>query len=110
MTTDAEPGTIADTIKVAVVEDHPITRSGLAAYLHLAGCAVVSQENAVETLAELRPPPEVVVCDLHLPGRSGASAIAYLTELGTIVLATSGVAKPEEVLDAIAAGAHGFLA
>src|SRR5713226_3460526 len=52
---------------------------------------------------------DMVVCDLRLPGRSGPDAIAFLTQRGCRVLATSGVAKPEEILDAIAAGARGFV-
>jgi DNA-binding NarL/FixJ family response regulator len=95
-------------VRVALVEDHPIYMAGLAAALHLAGCMVVSQVASVEALEEVQPLPEVVVCDLHLPGRSGSDAIEYLVALGCEVLATSGVAKADEVLDAISAGAHSF--
>ena len=52
---------------------------------------------------------DLVVCDLRLPGRSGPDAIAFLVQRGGRVLATSGVAGPEEILDAIAAGARGFV-
>ncbi|HZU75300.1 MAG TPA: LuxR C-terminal-related transcriptional regulator, partial [Dehalococcoidia bacterium] len=75
--------------------------------------------DAVEAIGEaartLPRPPQVVICDLNLrlpgrtPGRSGAEAIRYLVDLGCAVLATSGVATPDEVLDAVVAGAHGYL-
>jgi len=97
-------------VHLAVIDDHPITRAGLVAHLREAGLTVVGEIGAVELFEELRPQPEIAVCDLHLPGRSGAEAIAYLNGLGCVVLATSGVARAEEVLDAIAAGAYGFLA
>jgi DNA-binding NarL/FixJ family response regulator len=97
------------TVRVALIEDHPVYMAGLSAALHLAGCTVETEAAAVEALEELQPLPEVVVCDLHLPGRSGPEAIGYLVDLGCEVLATSGVAKPEEVLDAVGAGAHAFL-
>ncbi|MFN8556974.1 MAG: response regulator [Dehalococcoidia bacterium] len=102
--------TNARTVTVGLVENHEITRDGLVARLHLAGYSVVSQVGSVEALAEHYPLPDVVVCDLHLDGRSGAVAIRYLTDLGALVLATTGVATAEEVLDAIAAGARGFVA
>lgn len=95
---------------VAIVDDHPIAAEGVAARLADAGFTVVAAVSAVEGLDEIAPAPDVVICDLHLPGRSGREAVLHAAARGSAVLATSGVARPEEVLEAVAAGARGFLA
>jgi DNA-binding NarL/FixJ family response regulator len=92
---------------VAIVDEHPITAAGIAAQLAEHGLAVAGVATAVESLAV---PGDAVVCDLRLPGRSGPDAVAFLVERGHRVLATSGVAGPEEILDVIASGARGFVA
>ena len=91
---------------VAIIDDHPITGAGIAALLSQHGFTVVAVVMAVEKLSCAA---DVVVSDLRLPGRSGTEAIAYLAERGCRVIATSGVARREEILDVIAAGARGFV-
>ncbi len=91
---------------VVVIDDHPVTGAGLAAQLSQQGFDVAAVITAVE---ELAAPGDMVVCDLRLPGRSGPDAIGFLIERGCRVLATSGVAMPEEILDVIAIGARGFV-
>lgn len=92
---------------VAIVDDHPITAAGIAAQLTEHGYAVAGIAVAVESLTATG---DTVVCDLRLSGRSGPDAIAFLAERGHRVLATSGVAGSEEILDVIASGARGFVA
>lgn len=91
---------------VVIIDDHPLTGVGIAAQLSREGFTVAAVLTAVE---KLTAPGDIVVCDLRLPGRSGPEAVAFLAERGCRVLATSGVAMPEEILDAIAAGARGFV-
>jgi DNA-binding NarL/FixJ family response regulator len=95
-------------IQVAIVDDHPITSEALAARFIGAGFSVLAPSPDVESVNE-HLKPDVVVCDLHLPGLSGGRAVAYLVDRGFRVLATSGAATSEEVLDAIASGARGFV-
>ncbi len=94
---------------VAIVDDHAVAAEGVGARLVEAGFQVVGMVPSVEALDDIEPAPDVVICDLRLPGRSGGDAIAYAAARGGAVLATSGVARPQEVLDAVAAGARGFL-
>ncbi|CAO5156560.1 Response regulator containing a CheY-like receiver domain and an HTH DNA-binding domain [Frankia sp. AiPs1] len=101
-------GTTGRPVSVAIVEDHPITTESLAARFAGAGFSVLAPAPRLEDL-DPAAAPDVVVCDLHLPGLSGAAAVAELHGRGLLVLATSGVATPDEVLDAIAARAHGFV-
>jgi DNA-binding NarL/FixJ family response regulator len=91
---------------VAIVDDHPITGAGIAAQLRRQGFDVAAVVTAVEMLDATG---DMVVCDLRLPGRSGPDAIAFLAQRGCRVLATSGVARQEEILDVVAAGARGFV-
>ncbi|MCM3887107.1 response regulator [Frankia sp. R82] len=95
-------------VSVAIVEDHPITTESLAARFAGAGFSVLAPAPRLEDL-DPAATPDVVVCDLHLPGLSGAAAVTELHGRGLLVLATSGVATPDEVLDAIAARARGFV-
>jgi len=92
---------------VAIIDGHPITAVGIAVKLAEHGFAVAGVASSVE---QLTPACDAVVCDLRLPGRSGSAAVAFLVERGHRVLATSGVAGDEEVLDVIASGARGFVA
>jgi DNA-binding NarL/FixJ family response regulator len=91
---------------VVIVDDHPITGAGIAAQLMDAGFRVATVTRSVE---EVPVPFDVAVCDLRLPSHSGPEAIALLAAHGKHVLATSGVAGQQEILDAVASGAHGYL-
>jgi DNA-binding NarL/FixJ family response regulator len=96
-----------DRRSVAIVDGYPITAVGIAAKLTEHGFAVAGVAATVESLATVS---DGVVCDLRLTGRSGPDAVTFLVERGHRVLATSGVAGPEEILDVIASGARGFVA
>lgn len=103
----ARPGGTA----VVIVDDHPIATEGLRAHLAGAGFEVVVAVAAVEHVPPRAAlPATVTICDLRLPGRSGADAVGYLVDRGAVVLATSGVATSEEVLEAVSSGARGYLA
>jgi DNA-binding NarL/FixJ family response regulator len=93
---------------VSIVDDHPIVADSLINRFAAAGFEVSSAVAMVEDPG-LQLDVDVVVCDLNLPGRSGAQAVAYLVELGARVLATSGVAPQQAVLDVVVAGAAGYL-
>jgi DNA-binding NarL/FixJ family response regulator len=94
--------------RVSIVDDHPIVADSLIGRLQGAGFDVASSVAMVEDPA-LITDVDVVICDLNLPGRSGADAIAYVAGLGARVLATSGVAPEQAVLDVVVAGASGFV-
>ncbi|WP_007511389.1 response regulator [Pseudofrankia saprophytica] len=94
--------------RVAIVDDHVLLWPALSTSLADYGFDVVAQVPAIAELPTLDL--DLVICDLHLPrGLSGAAAVADLTHRGVPVLALSGVANQEVVLDAIEAGAIGFV-
>jgi DNA-binding NarL/FixJ family response regulator len=101
------------TVRVVLVDDHPIWRDALERDLVLAGFAVVGAfgdgEAAVRTAAALRP--DVVLLDVQLPGMSGAETAAKLVGIdpGVRILMFSASGEDADVLAAVAAGARGYL-
>ena len=98
-------------IRVMMVEDHPIVQAGLARIV--AALPDVELVAAVEKIEDLpdQPAPDVLLLDLHLPGRlQGLAGVRYLVDLGLRVLVVTGDDTGiDEVGDAIAAGALGYL-
>lgn len=96
-----------------VVDDHPMWRDGVARELTGAGYDVVATvgegTQAVRVAAATRP--DVVVLDLQLPDLAGVSVIQGLLgaypPLRILVLSASG--EQQDVLDAVKAGATGYL-
>jgi DNA-binding NarL/FixJ family response regulator len=96
-----------------VVDDHPMWREGVSRDLAAAGYDVVAAtgegRQAVRIAAAARP--DVVVLDLQLPDVSGVEVINGLREaLGEVrVLMLSASGEQRDVLDAMKAGAAGYL-
>jgi DNA-binding NarL/FixJ family response regulator len=95
-------------VRLVVVDDHPIWRKGMRADLgegfHVVGEAGTADE-AVEVIARTRP--DVVACDLHMPG-GGLAVVRACAESTRIVMLTVSEAE-RDLLDAVAAGAVGYL-
>jgi len=101
-------------IDVVVVDDHVQFRQGLCDLLGQADdISVVGQAAdgaaAVQLVAELHP--DIVLMDVHMPLMSGIDATAAITkaEAAPAVIALTASAAPDDVLDAISAGASGYL-
>lgn len=109
--TALENGTTAS--RVMVVDDHPMWREGVARDLAEAGCevAAVVGEGALAVRVAAAVRPDVVVLDLNLPDRSGVEVIRGLLagqpRPRVLVLSASG--EHRDVLDAVKAGASGYL-
>ncbi|MGR0158962.1 LuxR C-terminal-related transcriptional regulator [Paenarthrobacter nitroguajacolicus] len=102
-------------VRVVIVDDHTIFRSGLKADLD-ERMDVVGEagtvEQAIAVIAEARP--EVVLLDVHLPGGlggGGREVIAGSTSLlaTTSFLALSVSDAAEDVVSVIRAGARGYV-
>ena len=99
--------------RILLVDDHPLTRSALAALLQQHGFEVAGEasdgQEAIERAAELRP--DLVLLDLSMPGVDGLTALPRLREAApeceVVVLTASGT--EENLLAAIRAGAAGYL-
>jgi len=104
----------SDGIRVLVVDDHAVVRSGLAAFLlayddlELAGEAS-SGEEAIRRCRQVQP--DVVLMDLVMPGMDGAAATrAIRAQFPKVqVIALTSFPEQEMVQAALQAGAIGYL-
>jgi DNA-binding NarL/FixJ family response regulator len=101
-------------IRVLLVDDHPVVRVGLRGMLQTAddidviGEAASGQE-ALRMVAAMRP--DVVLMDLRMPGTDGATATAQLAERHpqARVLVLTTYHTDGDIVRAIEAGAKGYL-
>jgi DNA-binding NarL/FixJ family response regulator len=100
-------------IRVLVVDDHPMWREAVARDLAEAGFAVVATAgDGPEAVRRARATsPDVVVLDLNLPNLPGVEVARQLVAshpaVRILVLSASG--EQEDVLEAVKAGATGYL-
>ncbi|GAA3430438.1 DNA-binding NarL/FixJ family response regulator [Kutzneria kofuensis] len=100
-------------VSVMVVDDHPMWRAGVARDLQERGFEVVATASdaaaAVRIAGTVRP--DVVLMDLNLGAQTGVEAtqqiVATRPETRVLVLSASG--EHEDVLEAVKAGASGYL-
>jgi DNA-binding NarL/FixJ family response regulator len=103
----------ADTLRVLLVDDHDLFRTGLRNLLEEQSVQVVGEAadgaQAVRMVRELAP--DVVVMDLNMPGMTGVEATRQVTSQApltrVVVLTISD--QDEDVMNAILAGACGYL-
>jgi DNA-binding NarL/FixJ family response regulator len=100
-------------VRVLLVDDHDLFRTGLRNLLEERGVQIAGEaaagDEAVRLVRELAP--DVVVMDLHMPGISGIEAIRQIAGIAplTRVLVLTISDQDEDVLHAILAGACGYL-
>jgi DNA-binding NarL/FixJ family response regulator len=96
-----------------VVDDHPMWREAVARDLTEAGYQVVATagDGAEAARRAEAAAPQVVVLDLQLPKLSGVELTARLlaTDPATRVLVLSASGEQDDVLQAVKAGATGYL-
>jgi DNA-binding NarL/FixJ family response regulator len=100
-------------VRVLLVDDHDLFRTGLRNLLEERGIQIAGEAgegaDAVRLVRELAP--EVVVMDLNMPGMTGIEAIRQIHGFAplTRVLVLTISDQDDDVLDAILAGACGYL-
>ena len=100
------------TIRVFIVDDHELFRSGVRSELHadfeIVGDAGTVAE-AIDAIRALRP--DVVLLDVHMPGGGGSRVVeavrSELPEVRFLALSVSDAA--EDVIGVIRAGARGYV-
>jgi DNA-binding NarL/FixJ family response regulator len=96
-------------IRVVLADDHPIWLDGVAADLGERFDVVGRASNAPDTVALVAATtPDLVVCDLHMPGGGGVKVAQSCGETTRVVVLTVSESE-RDVLDAVAAGAVGYL-
>jgi DNA-binding NarL/FixJ family response regulator len=98
---------------VLLVDDHDLFRTGLRNLLEEQGVDIVAEASSgSEALQHVRESaPDVVVMDLNMPRMDGIDATSEImkSEQPPIVLVLTVSTTNDDVLDAIAAGASGYL-
>ncbi len=96
-------------VRVVLADDHPIWRDGIRADLGSGFEVVGEASDAAEAIALIeRVSPDLVVCDLQMPNGGGIAVAKACGEATRIVILT--VSEQErDLLDAVAAGACGYL-
>ena len=102
-----------DGIRVVLVDDHDLFRTGLRNLLEEQGVQVVGEaangQDAIRCVREVAP--DIVIMDLNMPGISGVEATREITSFApltrVVVLTISD--QDADVMDAIVAGACGYL-
>lgn len=96
-------------VRVVVADDHAIWRTGMKADLGDAFWVVADAPDAdaaVEAAKTHRP--DVVAADLRMPGGGGIRVATEVSEICPVVILTVSEAE-QDLLDAVAAGAAGYL-
>ncbi|MFN2503638.1 MAG: response regulator [Acidimicrobiales bacterium] len=96
-------------VRVVLADDHSIWRDGVRADLADGFSVVAEASTAEEAIAAIRQyQPDLVVCDLQMPGGGGLKVVRTCGQETRIVMLT--VSEQErDLLDAVAAGAVGYL-
>ena len=105
---------VAGDLRILVVDDHPVVRSGLSALLRtIEGLAVVGEasdgESAIAAVEEHRP--DVVLMDVRLPGIDGIESTRRIRAVRpeARVLVLTMYDDEATVFTAMLAGASGYL-
>ena len=99
-------------VRVVLVDDHRMFRTGVRAELGTAVDVVGEAEDADQAVTVITATrPDVVLLDVHLPGGGGRAVLAAL--VGTLpdvrFLALSVSDAPEDVIAVIRGGARGYV-
>lgn len=105
---------MADSIRILVVDDHPVVRQGIRTFLDVQDDLTVVGEAADgdSCVAEAeRCHPDVILLDLKMPGSDGVAALRELRRTGNParVLVITSFTEPGAVVPAMRAGAAGYV-
>jgi DNA-binding NarL/FixJ family response regulator len=108
-----EQGRPLNGLRVLIVDDHDLFRTGLRNLLEEQGVQVIGEASSGNEAVRIvrESAPDVVVMDLNMPGMDGVEATRYIAGAAplTRVLVLTISDQDEDVLNAILAGACGYL-
>ena len=99
-------------IRVVIIEDHDDFREGLVHVLNFSdGFTCVGSFSSVESAIDELPETDVVLLDIHLPGKSGTDSIQEIKLLAysAFVIMLTVFDDDENVFNAIMNGADGYI-
>lgn len=98
--------------RILTIEDEPAVRGGIIAYLEDSGFELLEAGDGISGLDLFhRESPDVVLCDLRLPGMDGLDVLSAITEESpeTPVIVVSGVGLVADAVQALKRGAWDFV-
>lgn len=99
--------------RILITDDSNYMREALRGILQNAGHEIVAEAingpNAVEIYKALLP--DIVMLDMTMPGESGLDTLKRIIRINNdaVVVMLAAVGKPEKVLEALNAGARGYV-
>jgi DNA-binding NarL/FixJ family response regulator len=103
-------------MRAIVADDHPLYREAVRLRLErLFPAAEIAEAASLDDLlrlgAAIKDKLDLILLDLHMPGMAGAGGLARVIAAfpGTPVAMMSGLAESADVMEAVRAGARGFL-
>jgi len=106
--------TAIQSVRVMIVDDHPVVRDGLQAILSTEPDLLIAGEagsgaEALDLIPQIRP--DIVLMDLVLPDIPGVEVIRRICAAGSNIdfIVLTSVAGDEEIYRALDAGARGYL-
>ncbi|MFO7639907.1 MAG: response regulator, partial [Candidatus Competibacteraceae bacterium] len=98
--------------RILTIDDEPLVREILAAYLEDSGFAVSEAGDGQTGIEKIRhDPPDLVLCDLRMPGVDGLQVLATVTrEFPELpILVVSGMGGISDVIQALKLGAWDYV-
>lgn len=101
-------------MRILLADDHVLVRDALKSYIERLAddAAVLAASSFPEALAiaQREVGLDLVILDLRMPGMNGLEGLIRMREVfpRTPVVIMSGLARPQDISDAMAAGAAGF--
>ena len=105
--------TRTDGVRVLLVDDHDLFRTGLRTLLEEQGVTIAGEAASGDEAVDLvkKEVPDVVLMDLNMPGKGGVDATREIAAFAplTRVVVLSISDQDTDVMDAVLAGACGYL-
>jgi phosphoserine phosphatase RsbU/P len=101
-----------DAIRILTIEDDSAVRSGISAYLEDSGFEMIEAEDGRSGIEQFRRErPDLVLCDLRLPGVDGLEVLSTITAESpeTPVIIVSGVSLVGYAVEALKRGAWDYV-
>ncbi len=108
------PQSTTETIRVMIVDDHPLVRQGVRSLLsNNPDLMLVAESDSADSAFETAPTvqPDVILLDIRMPGLTGIEAVRQLFRLcpGAKILMLSSFDDEAYIDQAIQAGVHGYI-